>query len=77
LAFFTRNKARLFKNLIITLAFEKNAIFSPKIVFITSVPGRISNTYTLTYILKVHAWKDAISYGRDKPHENAHFYETK
>jgi hypothetical protein len=32
LAFLTQNKAELCKNLIITLVFEKNAIFSPKIV---------------------------------------------
>jgi hypothetical protein len=32
LAFLTENKARLCKILIITLVFEKNAIFSPKIV---------------------------------------------
>jgi UDP-N-acetylglucosamine pyrophosphorylase len=31
MAFLTQNKAKLFKNLIITLVFEKNAIFSPKI----------------------------------------------
>jgi hypothetical protein len=39
LAFLAQNKAKLFKNLIITLVFEKNAVFSPKIVIITSVPG--------------------------------------
>jgi hypothetical protein len=46
LAFFTRNKAKLCKNMIITLAFEKNANYfaenwqkSQKIVIITSVPG--------------------------------------
>jgi hypothetical protein len=45
LAFLTQNKAKLFKNLIITLVFEKNANFfaencqkSLKIVIITSVP---------------------------------------
>jgi hypothetical protein len=45
LAFLTQNKAKLCKNLIITLVFEKNANFfaenrqkSQKIVFITSVP---------------------------------------
>jgi hypothetical protein len=32
LAFLTRIKAKLCKMLIITLVFEKNAIFSPKIV---------------------------------------------
>jgi hypothetical protein len=32
LAFFTQNKATLCKILIITLVFEKNAIFLPKIV---------------------------------------------
>jgi hypothetical protein len=31
LAFFAQNKAKLCKNWIITLVFEKNAIFSPKI----------------------------------------------
>jgi hypothetical protein len=31
-AFCAQNKAKLFKNLIITLVFEKNANFSPKIV---------------------------------------------
>jgi hypothetical protein len=31
LAFLTQNKAKLCKILIITLVFEKNAIFSPKI----------------------------------------------
>jgi mRNA-degrading endonuclease RelE of RelBE toxin-antitoxin system len=31
-AFLTQNKAKLFKNLIITLLFEINAIFLPKIV---------------------------------------------
>jgi hypothetical protein len=46
LAFLTQNKAKLFKNLIITLVFEKNANFfaenwqkSQKIVIITSVPA--------------------------------------
>jgi hypothetical protein len=45
LAFLTQNKAKLCKNLIITLVFEKNANFfakncqkSQKIVIITSVP---------------------------------------
>jgi hypothetical protein len=45
----TQNKAKLCKNLIITLVFEKNAIFfaenrqkSQKIVIITSVPGHPS-----------------------------------
>jgi hypothetical protein len=44
--FFTQNKAKLSKNFIITLAFEKNANFfagncrkSPKIVIITSTPA--------------------------------------
>jgi hypothetical protein len=31
MAFLTQNKAKLCKILIITLVFEKNAIFSPKI----------------------------------------------
>jgi hypothetical protein len=46
LAFLTQNKAKLYKNLIITLVFEKNANFfaeicqkSQKIVIITSTPG--------------------------------------
>jgi hypothetical protein len=46
LAFLTQNKAKLCKNLIITLVFEKNAKFfdenwqkSQKIVIITSTPG--------------------------------------
>jgi hypothetical protein len=46
LAFLTRKKAKLCKILIITLVFEKNAIFSAencqksqKIVIITSTPG--------------------------------------
>jgi hypothetical protein len=47
LAFFTQNKAKLYKILIITLVFEKKANFfaencqkSQKIVIITSTPGR-------------------------------------
>jgi hypothetical protein len=46
LAFFTQTQAKLFKNLIITLVFEKNAKFFAenclilqKIVVITSTPG--------------------------------------
>jgi hypothetical protein len=46
MAFLTQNKAKLCKILIITLVFEKNAIFSAecclksqKIVIITSTPG--------------------------------------
>jgi phosphoribosylformylglycinamidine (FGAM) synthase-like amidotransferase family enzyme len=50
--FLTRNKAKLFKKLIITLAFEKNANFfaenyqkSQKIVIITSTPdGLVQNS---------------------------------
>jgi hypothetical protein len=49
LAFLTQNKAKLCKNLIITLVFEKNGNFfaknwqkSQKIVIITSVPGHPS-----------------------------------
>jgi hypothetical protein len=49
MAFFTLNKAKLYKKLTITLVFEKNANFltkigrkSPKIVIITSAPGRNS-----------------------------------
>jgi hypothetical protein len=42
MAFLTQNKAKLCKILIITLVFEKNAIFfaekSQKIVIITSTP---------------------------------------
>jgi hypothetical protein len=47
MAFLTQNKAKLCKNLIITLVFEKNANFFAenweklrKIVIITSTPGR-------------------------------------
>jgi hypothetical protein len=32
MAFLTQNKGKLWKSLIITLVFEKNVIFSPKIV---------------------------------------------
>jgi hypothetical protein len=46
MAFFAQNKAKLCKNWIITLVFEKNAIFFAenwkkwqKIVIITSTPG--------------------------------------
>jgi hypothetical protein len=46
MAFFAQNKAKLCKNWIITLFFEKNTIFfaenwqkSQKIVIITSTPG--------------------------------------
>jgi hypothetical protein len=46
LAFLTQNKAKLCKNLIVTLVFEKNAKFFAekgqklqKIVIITSTPG--------------------------------------
>jgi hypothetical protein len=48
MAFLTENKAKLCKILILTLVFEKNAIFSPKnwrksqkIEIITSTPRRI------------------------------------
>jgi hypothetical protein len=51
LAFFDSNKAKLCKNLIITLVFEKNANFfaeiwhkSQKIVIITSTPGLHTRT---------------------------------
>jgi hypothetical protein len=47
LSFLTQNKAKLFKNLTITLVFEKNAIFfaencqkSQKIVLLTSTPDQ-------------------------------------
>jgi hypothetical protein len=47
----TQNKAKLCKNLIITLVFEKNANFfsekwqkSQKIVIITSTPGNLCST---------------------------------
>jgi hypothetical protein len=50
LAFLTQNNAKLCKNLIITLVFEKNANFfaencqkSQKIVIITPVPGLLTN----------------------------------
>jgi hypothetical protein len=42
LAFLTQNKAKLCKIFIITLVFEKNANFSPKIVIITSTPGHVA-----------------------------------
>jgi hypothetical protein len=52
MAFLTQNKAKLCKNFIITLVFEKNAIFfaencqkSQKIVIITSVLGLLSTYY--------------------------------
>jgi hypothetical protein len=48
MAFLTQNKAKLCKNLIITLVFEKNVNFFAencpklqKILIITSTPGRI------------------------------------
>jgi hypothetical protein len=51
LAFLTQNKAKLCKNLCVTLAFEKNANFfaknwrkSQKIVIMTSTPGRVIYT---------------------------------
>jgi hypothetical protein len=54
LAFLTQNKAKLFKIVIITLVFEKNANFfaencrkSQKIVIITSTPG--ANPTTASY----------------------------
>jgi hypothetical protein len=53
LAFLTQNKAKLCKKLIITLVFEKNAIFfaenwreSQKIVIITSTPGSFPSPAT-------------------------------
>jgi hypothetical protein len=59
MAFLTQNKAKLCKNLIITLVFEKNAHFLPKIVenrrkkivIITSIPGLI---YFLGYNIPKH-----------------------
>jgi hypothetical protein len=55
MAFLTQNKAKLWKSLIITLVFEKNAVFSAenwrksqKIVIITSTPGHPSCIETLT-----------------------------
>jgi S-adenosylmethionine:diacylglycerol 3-amino-3-carboxypropyl transferase len=52
LAFLAQNKAKLFKNLIITLVFEKNASFfakncqkSQKIVIITSTPGKVLDKF--------------------------------
>jgi hypothetical protein len=57
MAFLTQNKAKLCKNWIITLVFEKNANFfaencqkSQKIVIIISVPGHPDSN--LTFILK-------------------------
>jgi hypothetical protein len=56
LAFWTQNKAKLCKNLIITLVFEKNANFfaenwrkSQKIVIITSVPDKDSCIYLFIF----------------------------
>jgi uncharacterized membrane protein YhaH (DUF805 family) len=58
MAFLTRNKAKLCKNLVITLVFEKNANFfaencqkSPKIVIITSVPVCIVITHYSNFTL--------------------------
>jgi hypothetical protein len=55
LTFLTQNKAKLWKILIITLIFEKNANFfaencrkSQKIVIITSNPGANHKTFTTT-----------------------------
>jgi hypothetical protein len=52
MVFFTQNKAKLCKIMIITLVFEKNANFfaencqkSQKIVIITSTPGMPQSTY--------------------------------
>jgi hypothetical protein len=60
MAFFAQNKAKLCKNLIITLVYEKNAIFfaekwqkSQKIVIITSTPG--ANPTTSEYTTKMSA----------------------
>jgi hypothetical protein len=60
LALLTQNKAKVCKNLIITLVFEKNANFfaeswqkSPKIVIITSTPG------TDVMILKIFSPKNS------------------
>jgi hypothetical protein len=53
LAFLTQNKAKLCKNVIITLVFEKNAIFCRKsqtIVIITSTPG--VSTHNLKHYTK-------------------------
>jgi hypothetical protein len=54
LAFLTQNKAKLCKNVIITLVFEKNANFfaenwqkSQKSVIITSIP--VANPTTMSY----------------------------
>jgi hypothetical protein len=54
LAFLTKNKAKFWKNLIITLVFGKNANFfaencpnSQKIVIITSTPGRTGANPTI------------------------------
>jgi hypothetical protein len=55
LAFFAQNKAKLCRNWIITLVFEKNANFfaenwqkSQKIVIITSTPGANPSTFKST-----------------------------
>jgi hypothetical protein len=56
MAFLTHNKAKLCKNLIITLVFEKNAKYfaenwqkSPKIVIITSTPDLVTPCSTYSY----------------------------
>jgi hypothetical protein len=60
MAFFAQNKAKLCKNWILTLVFEKNAIFfaencqkSQKIVIITSTPDAGNSLASVFYI---HGW---------------------
>jgi hypothetical protein len=65
-AFLTQNKAKLCKNLIITLVFEKNANFftencqkSQKIVIITSTPGcQCTNARLLEKALSSHSFRN-------------------
>jgi hypothetical protein len=61
LALLTQNKAKLCKNLIMTLVFEKNANFfaencqkSQKIVIITSVPGLVDHPHEFPVELLGH-----------------------
>jgi hypothetical protein len=70
MAFLTPNKAKLCKNFIITLVFEKNAIFSAgncqkwqKKVIITSTPG--ANPTTLNYnasIVKINIATNSMAF---------------
>jgi hypothetical protein len=74
LAFLTHNKAKFCKKFIITLVFEKNANFfaenwqkSPKIVIITSTPGKVvftrnTNLFCLPCTYSVGRHKIFVSY---------------